>query len=250
MFVGLALLDFVNVLFDMTVGGEEVEPAVEIIVKEEDAEGKGLTAGRADSLADGFVAEDHGIFLRDVEGGHFVGEVADENSQTLILLEAGGVDAHCAARAAVVVEGDTGSSSDFAKGAIVGVGEDEILDSIIGDDEIHPAVVIHVDGGDPERFGHGQASGAIFDLEAGVGGGFGESALALIAIEVRVGASEVHGGTVGTSDADQFVIDFEVNIAGPLHVVTDEEVEFTIVVVVEPSGTGTPIGGVSGDTSE
>ena len=61
-------------------------------------------------------------------------------------------------------------------------------------------LVIHVDGSDAEGFGHGQACGAIFDLETGMGGGFGEAALAVIVIEVGVGACEVHGRTVDLSE--------------------------------------------------
>src|SRR5207248_1781290 len=88
------------------------------------------------------VAEGQGIILRHVKGGHFIGEIADGNSQRVVLLKPAGIDAHGAAGAPVVVEGDAGHGADFAEGAVALVVKDEVLHGVIGYNQIELTVVV------------------------------------------------------------------------------------------------------------
>ncbi|MFM1942444.1 MAG: hypothetical protein RI897_1426 [Verrucomicrobiota bacterium] len=128
--------DLFDIGFDVAVGGEEVEPAIEVVVEEEDAEREGHLAGGADALGEGFVGEEGGLVFGDVDGGHFVGEVTDGDAEGVVLVEVGGIDAHGAAGSAEGIERDTGGGADIAEGAVLLVAENEILDGVIGDDEV------------------------------------------------------------------------------------------------------------------
>src|SRR6266545_8045939 len=101
----------------MAIDRQQIEPAVEIVVEEKNAERERLAAGRADALRDGLVGESQRVVLRNVKGGHFVSEVADGNAERIVFLNPRGIDPHRAARAAIVVEGEAGERADFLEGA-------------------------------------------------------------------------------------------------------------------------------------
>ena len=61
--VVLARLHFFDVRFDVPVGRQQIEPAVQIVVEEKYAERERLTAGRADASRDGFIGERQWIIL-------------------------------------------------------------------------------------------------------------------------------------------------------------------------------------------
>ena len=66
--------------FEMAVGGEHVEAAIEVVVEEEDAELQRQPAGGPMPSVMASSVKSNGPGLRDVERGHLVGEVADEQS--------------------------------------------------------------------------------------------------------------------------------------------------------------------------
>src|SRR5438552_11097913 len=103
----------------MAVGRQQVEPTVQVVVEEENAEGERLAAGRADTLPDGLIGEGQRVALRNVKGGHLVGEVADGDAEGVVFLKPARVNAHRPARAAVVVESNTGDRADFLEGAVM-----------------------------------------------------------------------------------------------------------------------------------
>ena len=103
----LARLDAIDVVFQMAVRGEQIEPAVEVVVPEEQAELRAPAASsgpRPVEIASSMNCIS--LAVGDVQGGHLVGEVADGDAQRLVVAEPRGVDAHRPAGVAVHVEGD------------------------------------------------------------------------------------------------------------------------------------------------
>ncbi len=80
---------------------QQVEPAVEVVVEEEDAELERQPARRADAGGDRLVGVERGVALRHVERRHLVGEVADRERQLVVVAVVGAVDAHGAGGVAV-----------------------------------------------------------------------------------------------------------------------------------------------------
>src|SRR2546423_5021125 len=148
----------------MAVSGEDVEAAIQIVVEKKETKLKQLLAGGTDACLDGFIGKNEGIALSDIEGIHFVGEIADGDAESVVVAETGGINAHGAAGQAVGIVGDAGASADFFESSVVFIMKKEILDRIVRHDQIDPAIVIHIHGGDGERLGHGQAGSRIFDL--------------------------------------------------------------------------------------
>ena len=61
--VALVVLSFLDVLVNVAVGRQQIEPAVQVVVEEENAEGERLAAGRADTLLDGLIGGANGLNL-------------------------------------------------------------------------------------------------------------------------------------------------------------------------------------------
>src|ERR1043166_1824164 len=66
-------------------------------------------------------------------------------------------------------------------------------------------------------------------------------AVAVVVIKDREGTFEIHGRTVGASEADEFVANFEINFFGPLDVIADEQIEPAVVVVINKGRAGAPV---------
>jgi AcrR family transcriptional regulator len=149
----------------------DVEAPIEVVVEEEQAELQEEAAGRAEAFGDGLVGEDQLLAdrLAHVQGVHLVGEVADRDAQRPVVAETGRVDAHRPARLPVGIERHAALGPDLLEGAVVPVGEDEVLDGVIGHYEVHPTVVIQINRSHREGFGHGQPGGRILDTETASG---------------------------------------------------------------------------------
>ena len=179
---GLNLGDF---LLQVSVDAEQVETPVEIPVEEHHPELQRQTAGGTDSPRDGLIGEETRCGAADVEGRHFIGEVADGDAQLAVVGEAGGVDAHGATRVAVAVEGDARQGSDLLEAAVALVLEDEVLDRVVGHDEVGEPIGVEIHGHHAERLGRGHPGGRIGDLHAALLANVGEASAAFIAVEVR-----------------------------------------------------------------
>ena len=93
--VGLAGLDLGDLGLEVAVGREQVEPAVEVVVEEEQAELQRRLGRGTEAVEVGQVGElEARRLVGDVEGGHLVGEVADGQAERAVVLEVGPVDAH------------------------------------------------------------------------------------------------------------------------------------------------------------
>src|SRR5438270_10402426 len=110
----------------MSVGREQIEPAVKIVIEEENTEFEQEPAGRADAFGNGLIGKEQRP-LRNIKRAHFVGEIANGDAERLIIAIPGCVDAHRATGIAVVVESDSCARADFLERAIALVVEDKIL---------------------------------------------------------------------------------------------------------------------------
>jgi len=166
--IGLHLL---NLLFDMSVSGQDIEPSIEVVVEKEEPKFEKQSARRSKAFSNGLVGEHQGVFRRlgHIEGIHFIGEIADGDAQGTVRPKSRRIDAHGPTSLPVGVEGHTALGTHLLKGTIVLIGEDEVLDGVIGHYEVHPTVVIQIDRSHREGFGYGQPGGRILDTETASG---------------------------------------------------------------------------------
>src|ERR1044071_4645188 len=102
----------------MAVDGQEIKPAIQVVVEKENAKRQQRAARAADSLRLSLVGKEHFVLLH-VKGRRLVREISDGNAQSIFILKATGIDAHRAARAAVRIEGQARRCADFAKRAVL-----------------------------------------------------------------------------------------------------------------------------------
>src|SRR5258706_15186951 len=100
----------------MAVGGEKVEPSVEVVVEEDDTERQQMPARGTDAPGDGFVGENKGVLFGDIQRCHLVREVANGDSEAVVVLKSGGVDAHRTADFSIVIEGRASHFTDLFEG--------------------------------------------------------------------------------------------------------------------------------------
>src|SRR6185369_8157092 len=138
-----------------------------------------------------------------------------------------GVDAHTSARRARLAERDACDHGVVSKRAVVIVAIELVWLGVVGDEEIHPAVVVVIEQSYAQRF----AGGIVY---TGFCSDVFKRAVAAI-VEQR--------GTlafVSLRRAVRFVFRIEravlVRLYRPVDIVADEQIEFAVVVVVEPRG--------------
>ena len=108
------------------------------------------------------------LVLGNVKRGHLRGEIADGNAQRIIIAVVGGVDAHRATRVAVAVKTNSAHGADFFERAVAFVVKNKILDGVVGDDQIDPAVAVQIHGHDAQRLAGLRAGCRVLDLDAGL----------------------------------------------------------------------------------
>ena len=148
--VELRLLDLVDVLLEMAVGGEDVEATIEIDIGKENAEGQLLPRLGAEAVGDGVVLELHLAPLGDIERVHLVGEIADDDPDLVVVAEPGDVDPHRAARLPLDVVGDAGKIPHLLEDGAAGIAEKEILYGVVGDDDVENTIAIEIVERQPE----------------------------------------------------------------------------------------------------
>ena len=74
-----------------------------------------------------------------------------------------------------------------------------------------------------------------------------EMAVALVMVEVRERALEFAGRPVGASDLRQLEICAAIQLRRPANVIADEEIEFAVVVVIDPGSACAPAVGRAPD---
>jgi hypothetical protein len=193
-------LDLLDLILDMPVGGEQIQPAIEVIIEKEHPERQRKPGRLADPLRDRFIGKQQRLLARDVEGGHLIREIADRNAETPIVLESSRVDAHGAAGCTKIVEGQTRSRPDLLECPVAFVVKNQVRQGVVGHHQIQPAIVVEIERRHPQRFRQRQARRPVAHLHAALRRDIPECPVALVAIKRRKRAREIPGLPVGAAD--------------------------------------------------
>ena len=129
----------------MSVGREQVEAAVQVIVEEKQAEFQWRLGRCPQSKQVGEVRElERRRLVADIQGRHLVGEIADGQTDPFVVREGRPIDAHSTTRRARLVERDARDNGDLLKLALALIVKEEILNRVVGHGDIDPAVAIDV----------------------------------------------------------------------------------------------------------
>ena len=212
---------------DVTVDADEVQNAVEVEVREGDAERERKKRRPPDSALDGFVHEEVALGAGREHGPHLVREVADHEGRAAVVLRVPERDPHRAARAAVLSHGNAGFDGHVAKNgdAVHGlfVPVQVVGRRVVRDDQVHAAVAVDVADGHAQRL-----------AERVREAGFFRDVLELPVPEALVEAGRdavvALGRAVGLRLSVQRAV--HVRLQRPIHVLADEEVEHSVAVEV------------------
>ena len=201
--VVLAGNDLVDLLLQMAVGGEHVQPAVEVVVEEEHAELQ-LQAGlRPQAVRRTTSSSNSRLFAGSpCETKKLVGSLAKLPMTTATALSLRGradVDAHRAAGRAVAAEGDARLAADFLELAVLLIVEDEVLDRVVGHDEVLPAVAVEIERHDAQGLAGGNLLLGLLALKTWMPAAsrdVAELAVAVVAIQVAERPLEAERRTV------------------------------------------------------
>ena len=208
-------LDPLDLRVEVAVGQEEVEPAVQVVVEVEGAEGQG-EQGLAAEVGDRGDVDEELVALVPVERHHLVGEVADDDRRAAAAVVVGGVDPHAAAGDAGLGERHAGGDADLLEGAVALVAVEEVRLRVVGHRQVLPAVAVQVEHRDAERLG-----GRL--VEAGLLGGVLEACRpALVAVEAGrgagVGLRRAVGLGLAVQGAEEVVVRRPGDVAGGVDV--------------------------------
>ena len=141
----LVMGEFFNQIVRVAIGEEKIEVAVVVIVEELEAPAAHQAGGGADTGGEGLVVEGLVVIVL-IERIHLVVDVGDEQVHPAVLIDVRGVEPHAGARPAFGAVGDPGLGSNLLETAVATVGEEEVGDRVVGDKEVHAAVVVDVGG--------------------------------------------------------------------------------------------------------
>ena len=224
----------------MAVGREQVEPAVQIVVEEEQAEFQRRLGGCTEAVEVGQVRElERRRLVADVECRHLVGEIADGQAEPVVVHEGGPVDAHAAARRARLVEGDARDDGDLLELALALVVKEEVLDRVVGDGDVDQAVAVDVVRRDAQRLADRHLEVGRAHLDARLLADVGELT-AVVAQEGAERAGKRRRRPVGPADARELKALDLVDLGRPGDVIADEQIEIAVVVDVEERRAGEP----------
>src|SRR6266481_2076063 len=215
-----------NRVIDVAVGNDKIESAIEIEIGEAAAKAESCFRGAADTGCNGDVVELSGG-RRTVQSDHLVVEISDGDAGAAGIFEVTDIHAHAGTRFAVGAEGQTRFDSYVFEFSVAQIAIQLVGLSVIGDEEIGPAVLIEIQHSHTERLGTGIKNSA-------GGSDVFEGAVATIA-EKPAGFSAVSfGRAIGFIFSVQTAKD--VVFGRPVHIIADEEIEMAVAIVIEPEG--------------
>ncbi len=242
--VAHARLHGLDVVGHVPVGGEDVEPAVEVVVEEERREAEAQEGGLADGRGGRVVDEEPRPFVV-VERHHLVREVAHHDAGAARAVVVGGIGPHSGAGHAGLAEGHARGHAHVREGPLAPVAVQLVGLGVVGDEEVRPAVVVVVEHGHAQRLGVGVAQPRL-DRDVL------EGAVPAVAVQDRALPLVRLRRAVGLVGAVQRAE--EVLVQRPLHVVGDEQVQLAVLVVVEEGRAGAEASaagpGLRGDVGE
>ena len=136
----------------------------------------------------------------------------------------------------VLAVGHGGGQSDILERPVAAVAIEEVRHRIVGDEDVHPTVIVEVEADHAEAVPRAAADARrLADVF--------EGAVALVAKQRRRLSLVFVGVTVGLIPRALFSAE-KILVFGPVEVVDDDEIEPAVVVIVEPGGARSPLAGV------
>src|SRR5215831_6503626 len=224
-------------LFDlivwMAIYDEQVDVAIVIVIEEFQSPPAHQPGDATDAHRPGDIVESQVVVVF-VYGIHFMIHVRDEEVLPAILIEVRGIDAHPRARPPLLAEGHAGIQADVHEFSVFLVEKQEILDGVVGDEKVHPTVVVDVSCYNSPSFAQGLG-------DSGFLGNVLERAIAVVVekptAHARIDRWYAVRALVGLYVLAVFVFGF-----ARVAEAADEEIQFAVVVVVEPDGARGPAG--------
>src|SRR5208337_1825284 len=229
--VGLLIVNFGRDLLDfrvhVAVGDEKVEPAVVVVVEKASAETENASRGHADTdaIAD-FVEIPLAVIFPEVIGTSL--EIRNIQIKPAVIVIVAEGNAHGGHGEAVAGKSHAGHGTLFLERAVVFVVVKVGAQTVIGDEDVRPAVVVVISGAD----------GKILAVRLENTGFFGDVRKRAVAVVVikSVGATFVRAGRATAGDTAELAVTLGSGSEGD--VATYVEIKFAIAVVIEKSGAG------------
>ena len=212
----------------MTVGDENILPAVVVVIEKETAETQRDQCGPANFRLRRFVNE-QSVALVVIERDHLVGKVADHDAGVTAAIVVGRVHAHARPRNAVLAETDTCGNTTLLERSIFLVEVELVGLRIVRDHEVGPAVAVVVENRDAQTLRSGIA-------QPGLLGCVFKPAASQVVPQTQRRAFVRLGRAVRLVRAVERAI--EIALLAPLHVVRDHEIEFAVAIVIHPGCAG------------
>ena len=179
--------------------------------------------------------------MRDVEGSHFVREVPHSHPQHVVIAKGCYVDAHRTCRLTSTIYRHTRIAPDICKFLTTLVMEQLIFHRIVGDQQVHPAVLVQIGSHHSERLCQRNSLVRVHGVNTHLLRNVAELAPAIIAVQERKSTPERLRLPVRPPvRACQFEVLCQINFTRPQEVVANEKVQQTIVVVIKKRTAGTP----------
>src|SRR6185437_12978269 len=230
--IGINLL---NEIVGMAVGNHEIKIAVVVVVEELEPPAAHEFAGGGNSGFTSDVVERLIMFVA-VERVELMIEVGDEHVHEAILVEISGVDSHAGPSLAAFAERDTGCESDLLEVLPLLILEQEIGLGIVGDEQVHPAIIIYVGGDHRPTFagivGYAKSLTHVSECSVAV---VMKKAAGCRRINARIAVLRLPRQCRNVRRTAAMVLRF-----AEIHEAADEKIELSVVVVIEPYRAGGP----------
>src|SRR5205807_8514228 len=157
---------------------------------------------------------------------HFLIHIGDEQVFPTVVVQIACVHAHSGAGLAVVAETDLRGQRYLLPFAIAAVYEQEILHRVVGDEEIHPSVIIDVRSYYAEALAHRPRDvGPLRD--------FGERAVAVV-VEQKAGGRLEYSRDAIIMPSELVVAAAEARLGPIVNETAREQIQAAVVVLIDP----------------
>src|SRR5260221_124312 len=215
----------------VSIRDEQILIAIVVIIEELYAPAAHEPGGTADSGCTGHVIEGFVVPIA-INGVHLLIDVGDEQVLPAVLIEVRGVDAHARSSPAVLTEANTGSEANFFKLAVAAVSKEKILDCIVRNEKIHPAVVVDISRDNSPRLAKNFTDARLRRHVC-------ESAITVV-VEEQTARRRINSWNAVKTFAGALITAELVLESIELDEPANEQIEFAVVVIVEPDCTGRP----------
>ena len=219
-------LDSFDVAVDVSIGNENVEPAVQIVIEKETAEAECKQSGASDCRAGRLVNKQAVAFIV-VQGKHLIREVGDHYTRISRPVVVRRVHAHSGTCNPLFAEGDAGQNAAFSKAALSVVDVQPIGLCVVGEKDIRPEILICVKHGNAQRFG-------CIVQQTGCPCCIFECPVATVPPKTHGRSLVGFRRTVGLSCSIQCAK--QIRLGCPLNIVPNNQIQIPVAVEIQPRG--------------